>query len=174
MHFEYRLDWCRDGAVRDPVRSYYAQVRSLLRERPELRVYLKRCKQCRIFFFTDPRNAGRDDLRCGFGCREAHRRCSSHRRSADFYHEHPEKKRHQNRKRYLHSAGSQQPAVMEPERETPTPLVRHVRVLVSLVERRQVGLDELLELLAKKERQHRMARRPRGPYVVGRIEGRGS
>lgn len=160
--------------MRDPVLLYYAQVRSLLRERAELRLYLKRCKHCRIFFFTDPRNARRDDLRCGFGCREAHRRRSSHRRSADFYHEHPEKKRHQNRKRYLHSAGSNQLAVMVPESEPPPPVVRHVRVIVSLIERRQVGLDEILELLAKKGRQHRMVRRWDGAYGGRRIEGRGS
>lgn len=160
--------------MRDPVLSYYAQVRSLLRDRPELRLYLKRCKHCRIFFFTDPRNAARDDLRCGFGCREAHRRRSGARRSAAFYREHPEKKRHQNRKRYLHSAGSHQPALMGSERETPPPIVRHVRVIVSLIERRPVGLDEILELLAKKGRQHRMVRRWGGAYDGRRIEGRGS
>jgi hypothetical protein len=174
VHFEYRPDWYRDEAVRDPVRSYYVQVRSLLRERPELRLYLKRCKHCRIFFFTDPRNAARDDLRCGFGCREAHRRRSGTRRSAAFYRSHPEKKQHQNRKRYLHSAGSHQPAVMVPEIEPPPPVVHHVRVIVSLIERRQVGLDEILELLAKKGRQHRIAWRRRGPYDGRRIEGRGS
>jgi hypothetical protein len=149
-------------------------VRSLLHERPELRACLKRCKHCRIFFFTDPRNARREDLRCGFGCREAHRRRESHRRSALFYHEHPEKKRHQNRKRHLHSACAHQPAVMEPVRETPPPIVRHARVIVSLVERRQVGLDEVLELLAEKGRQHRMVRRWGGAYGGRRIEGRGS
>ncbi len=161
-------------AVRHRVGSYYAQIRSLLRERPDLRRYLKRCKHCRIFFFTDPRNAGRDDLRCGFGCREAHRRRDSHRRSAAFYTLHPEKKRHQNRKRYLDSARAHQPAVMERGIETPPPIVRHVRVIVSLIESRAVGLDEILELLAKKGRQHRMVRRRRRPYVGRRIEGRGS
>ncbi len=149
-------------------------MRLLLRERPDLRACLKRCRHCRIFFFTDPRNAGRDDLRCGFGCREAHRRRDSHRRSADFYNSHPEKKRHQNRKRYLDSARAHQPAVMEPERATPPPIVRHVRVVVSLVERRAVGLDEILELLAKKGRQHRMVWRRNGPYGGRRIAGRGS
>jgi hypothetical protein len=178
MRFEYRLDWYRDRALRDPVLSYYALVRSLLRERPELRLYLKRCKRCRIFFFTDPRNACRDDLRCGFGCRQAHRRRSSHRRSADFYREHPEKKRHQNRKRYLQSANSPQPtvqpSVMPPESEPPPPIVRHVRVIVSLIERRQVALDEIVDLLAKKGRQHSIARRRCGPYGGQRIKGRGS
>ena len=160
--------------MRERVGSYYAQIRSLLRERPELRPYLKRCKACRIFFFTDPRNAARDDLRCGFGCRAAHRRRDSQRRSAAFYREHPEKKRHQNRKRYLHSARSHPSLVMDSGSEAPSPIVRHVRVIVSLIERRPVGLDEILDLLAKKGRQHRMVWRCPAPYDGRRVEGKGS
>lgn len=160
--------------MRDLVGSYYAQIRSLLRERPELRPCLKRCRHCRIFFFTHPRNASRDDLHCGFGCREAHRRHDSHRRSAAFYREDPDKKRHQNRKRYLFTAPTSPDRGTEPQDACPTAIVRHVCVIVSLVERREVGLDEILELLAKKERQHRMAWQRNGAYGRGQIEGRGS
>jgi hypothetical protein len=32
------------------------------------------CKHCGIRFFTHPRNAGREDLSCPFGCREHHHR----------------------------------------------------------------------------------------------------
>ena len=60
-------------------------LRSILRAKPHLRKCLVRCRQCRIFFFTDPRNAGRCDLRCPFGCREAHRRKESNRRSSAYY-----------------------------------------------------------------------------------------
>ncbi len=160
--------------MRHRVGSYYAQIRSLLRERPDLRRCLKRCRHCRIFFFTDARNAGRDDLRCGFGCREAHRRRSSARRSASFYRKHPDEKRRQNRNRYLRTAQASQSGAAQPEGASPAPILRHVRVIVSLVERRAVGLDEILELLAKKGRQPRMVRRRHGPYVGRRIEGRGS
>ena len=160
--------------MRERVGSYYAQIRSLLRERPDLRRCLKRCKHCRIFFFTDPRNAARYDLRCGFGCREAHRRRDSQRRSAAFYREHPDKKRHQNRKRYLHFARSHPSLVMGSASEAPSPIVRHVRVIVSLIERRPVGLDEILNLLAKKGRQHRMVWRRHAPYDGRRVEGKGS
>jgi hypothetical protein len=158
--------------VRDRVRSYYAQVRWLLRERPDLRPCLKRCRHCRIFFFTDPRNAGRDDLRCGFGCREAHRLRRDARRCAAYYRENPDKKRRQNRKRYLHS--SRMCHKIDTPPRSPAPILRHVRVIVSLIERRQVGLDEIVRLLSKKGRQHRMAWRRRGPYGGRRIEGRGS
>jgi len=160
--------------VRDLVGSYYAQIRSLLRERPDLRPCLKRCRHCRIFFFTDPRNAGRDDLRCGFGCRETHRRQRDNRRIAAYYRENPDKKRRQNRKRYLHSAQMRRDGDAQPRGEPPAPILEHVRMVVSLTERRQVGLDEIVELLAKKGRQHRMAWRRRRAYGRGRIEGRGS
>ena len=160
--------------VRDLVRSYYAQIRSLLRERPDLRPYLKRCRHCRILFFTDPRNASRSDLYCGFGCREAHHRQSSTRRSAAFYREHPDKKRHQNRKRYLRTASPRLDGCANAKSEPPAPIIRHVRVIVSLIEGRPVTLDEIVEMLAKKGRQHRMARKRRSAYVARRIEGLGS
>jgi hypothetical protein len=153
---------------------YYAQIRSLLRERPDLRPCLKRCRHCRIFFFTHPRNAGRDDLRCGFGCRETHRRQRDNRRIADYYRENPDKKRRQNRKRYLHTARICRKIDAPPRSEPPVPIIEHVRMVVSLIERRWVGLEEIRELLAKKGRQHRMAWRRRGAYGRGRIEGRGS
>lgn len=153
---------------------YYAQIRSLLRERPDLRPYLKRCRHCGILFFTDPRNAAREDLRCGFGCREAHRRACSAQRTAEFYREFPEKKRCQNRKRYLRSLPPRQDGAAEPRGACPAPIVRHVRVIVSMIEGRQVGVAEIIALLSKKGRQHRMARRRRGAYGRRRIEGRGS
>jgi hypothetical protein len=156
------------------VHSYYAQIRSLLRDRPDLRPSLKRCRHCRIFFFTDPRNAGREDLRCGFGCRQAHRRACSTRRSVGFYREHPDKKRHQNRKRYLLTAPPCRDGGAEPKEERPAPMVCHVRVIVSLIEGRRVGLHEIVEMLAKKGRQHRMVRARRPAYDVRRIRDRGS
>lgn len=44
-----------------------------------------RCRHCRIFFLAHPRNAGRKDLGCPFGCREAHRKQESNQRSAAYY-----------------------------------------------------------------------------------------
>jgi len=160
--------------VRDLVRSYYAQMRSLLRERSDLRPYLKRCRHCRIFFFTHPRNAGRADLCCGFGCRAAHRRQRDIRRTAAYYREHPEKKRRQNRKRYLLAARAERKSGPLPPCETAAPIVHHVRLIVSLIERRRVGLDEIMRMLAQKERQHRMGRGPERSYGLRRIGGRGS
>jgi hypothetical protein len=160
--------------VRDLVRSYYAQIRSLLRARSDLRPYLKRCRHCRIFFFTHPRNASRADLCCGFGCRAAHRRRRDTRRSVAYYREHPEKKRRQNRKRYLLVERAEHKRGPLPQGDTASSIVRHVRLIVSLIERRPVGLDEILRMLAQKERQHRMGREREPLYGTRRIDGRGS
>ena len=160
--------------MRDLVRSYYAQIRSLLRERPDLRPCLKRCRHCRILFFTHPRNASRTDLCCGFGCRAAHRRQSDIRRSVAYYREHPEKKRRQNRRRYLLAARPEREGGPQPPGETAVPIVQHVRLIVSLIERRAVGLDEIVRMLAKKGRQHRMGGRREASYGLRRIDGRGS
>jgi len=67
------------------VLQYYYILRSVLRANPHLKECLTKCKHCRIFFLTHPRNAGRDDLRCPFGCRDAHRKESSNKRSAEWY-----------------------------------------------------------------------------------------
>jgi hypothetical protein len=40
---------------------------------------------CGIRFLTHPRNAGRQNLRCPFGCRQQHRRQRSNQRSTAYY-----------------------------------------------------------------------------------------
>ena len=60
-------------------------LRSVLIAKPHRRKCLSRCRHCGIFFLTHPRNAGRKDLRCPFGCRRAHRRQESIRRSTEYY-----------------------------------------------------------------------------------------
>jgi len=44
-----------------------------------------RCGHCGIRFFTHPRNSGRLDLRCEFGCRQHHRRQQANARSRKYY-----------------------------------------------------------------------------------------
>jgi hypothetical protein len=46
---------------------------------------LKQCAHCGIEFLTDPRNVGRTDLRCPFGCRLHHGRLCSIERSTAYY-----------------------------------------------------------------------------------------
>jgi hypothetical protein len=66
------------------VLEYYFALRSLLRDKPELRRLLTRCRHCGIFFFAHPCNVGREGVGCPFGCAGLHRRRGSDKRSAAY------------------------------------------------------------------------------------------
>ncbi len=82
--FRFEPDWYRQEDVRPIVERYYFGIRCILKAKPALRKYLKRCVYCNILFFTDPRNAGRDDVGCPFGCRSAHGKKKAAERDATF------------------------------------------------------------------------------------------
>jgi hypothetical protein len=159
------------------VLEYYALLRSFLGTKPHLRRCLKRCRHCRIFFLTDPRNAGRKDMRevgrkdlgCPFGCREAHRKEQSTQRSVQFYREHQDRKQRQNSKRRKVGGREKEEPAPSPEAVPgpwPEPLVEYVRVVVSLIEGREVRREEILEMLAKVLRQQGMGRRRKIDHAV--------
>ena len=58
---------------------------SVLQSHPELRDCVASCAHCGIRFLTHPRNTGRRNLRCPFGCRGHHRRQCSCQRSTAYY-----------------------------------------------------------------------------------------
>ena len=64
---------------------YQTALDSVLESHPELRACEAHCAHCGIRFLTHPRNAGRIDLRCPFGCRDGHRRRRSCQRSVAYY-----------------------------------------------------------------------------------------
>ncbi len=74
-----------------------------------------RCCHCGIRFFTHPRNAGRRNLRCPFGCRQHHRRQRANARSRKYYRtgSGKKKKKHLNGKRSRFSSNA--------SRNVPTP-----------------------------------------------------
>jgi hypothetical protein len=134
----------------------------MVRSRPELHGCLTRCRHCGIFFFTHPRNARRRDLGCPFGCRQAHRKRQSSRRSTAYYQDEngKEKKRQQNAKRRKTKvpAPAPTPPVSEEPLPWPRPIVEYVRMATSLIEGWQVTLADVLEMLTRVMRQHRMVR----------------
>lgn len=141
--------------------GYYVVLRSILRSHPELRRCRTRCRHCGIFFLTHPRNAGRRDLGCPFGCREAHRRRQSSRRSTAYYQDEQgkEKKRQQNAKRRPASFPTASPtSPLEAPLPWPRPIVEYVRLATSLIEGRAITLAEVVEMLRRVLRQHRMVR----------------
>jgi len=156
--------------------EYYWLLRSVLRTKVHLRRCLCRCRHCRIFFITDPRNAGRKDLGCPFGCQEAHRKRQSTRRSVEYYRDPlgKIKKGIQNNKRQRVERQSSV-AKERPDEKTPPlvewkePIVEHVRMVSSLIEGRRVSRDEILEMLSAFLRQHSMVRRSKINHIVWQL-----
>lgn len=158
------------------VEEFYVLVRSTLRAKPHLRKCLRRCRHCRIFFLTHPRNAGRRDLGCPFGCKQAHRRRESIRRSTAYYQDQQgrEYKRRQNQRQrgQVQIEDDQKPPPCAPA-DSACPaevvqalpaakdleLVQQVRVVVSLIEERPVSLAEIWQMLLRGLRQRSMSRR---------------
>ena len=166
--FHFRPDWYHQGKACALVKQYYVVLRSVLRSRSDLRGCLSRCRHCRIFFLTHPRNAGRSDLRCPFGCREAHRKQRSTERSVAYYTtaEGKAKKQMQNGKRVR---GGLRAAAHPPLTGTPAfpaGMVGYVAMVASLIEGRRVSQEEIRRMLARAMRQHSIARRRRMDYVV--------
>ena len=157
------------------VLEYYVLLRSVLHAKPHLRACLTRCRHCRIFFLTHPRNAGRQDLRCPFGCREAHRKEASAQRSAAFYSDAAGKQR----KSKLNQRRPRKYCAPEPPSDQPRPrklkrrgpqwnplMIEHVRMVSSLIEGRRISRQTVLRMLARKLRQHSICRRRRIDQTV--------
>jgi len=139
------------------VLAYYVVLRSVLRIKPWLRKCLARCRHCGIFFLADPRNAGRRDLGCPFGCSRGHRRKQSTKRSVAYYQE-PEGKV---KKQALNARRGKTPRAPAPPSPVPPelrPFLQYLCVMLGLVEGRTVKLWELIAMLERTVRQHRMVR----------------
>jgi hypothetical protein len=156
------------------VLQYYVVLQSILRTQPKLRRCLTRCRHCRIFFLTHPCNAGRKDLRCPFGCKDAHSKRHSTQRSVEYYktEEGKFKKKIQNGKR-----GKAKADLIDRKEEASRNMVAgkpdfdarmagYLRMVVSLIEGRRVRAEEILEMLARVMRQRSMVRSRRIDYVL--------
>lgn len=168
------------------VSEYYVLLRSTLRTKPHLRKCLCRCRHCRIFFLTHPRNAGRRDLGCPFGCKQEHRRRESIRRSTEYYRgeQGREYKRRQNQRQRgqveVVDPTPPKSSPLTPPPKSPCPaevaevlpaakdpeVVDYVRVVVSLIEHRPVSLEEIWEMLLRVVRQRSMGRRRKIDHAV--------
>jgi hypothetical protein len=157
------------------VKQYYVVLRSVLRSQSRLRRCLTRCRRCRIFFLTHPRNAGRSDLRCPFGCRQAHRKQRSTERSVAYYTtaEGKAKKKMQNGKRIQGKTRAETNPPVTEAVEFDTRIVGYVAMVASLIEGGRVSEAEILQRLVRAMRQHSMARRRRMDYVVAQLQKHG-
>ena len=168
--FRFEPDWYRVEEASGLVLRYYQLLRSVLKEKPHLRKCLTRCRHCRIFFFTDPRNASRTDLGCPFGCRQAHRRKSSTKRSTEYY-QTPEGK---DKKHELNARRNAPPvSVSSPDEKTirsfeysiDTTSISHIRLTTSLIEGRPVDLKEVIRMIDDMLRQLSMYKGEKLPYL---------
>ena len=171
----FRPDWYRGAGVADLVKEYYWVLRRALRAQPHLRPCLTRCRHCGIYFLTHPRNAGRRDLRCPFGCREAYRKRESTKRSVAYYRGEQGRKyrREQNGNRQWTGRAPVPDTPPEPKPEPPTrvcdpdaspgpwptPMLVYLRRVIGLIEGRRVSRRQVLAMLARVLRQHTMSRR---------------
>jgi len=150
------------------VLSYYVVLRSVLRVKPRLRKCLARCRHCGIFFLADPRNAGRRDLGCPFGCGRAHRQRQSTQRSVAYYREAEGRMK----KQALNARRRKSPAPSTPPSPVPPglrPFLDYLCVVLGLIEERPIRLWELIEMLERTARQHRMVRTRRIDQTVARL-----
>ena len=126
-----------------------------------MRKCLKRCRHCRIFFLTHPRNAVRNDLRCPFGCRQAHLKESAKARSDEYYRsrEGKIKKKELNARRTQGDTSQKLPKESKtlPPKALETPLdsqiIIHIQTVTSLIEERVVPLNDILCMINRILRQ---------------------
>ncbi len=141
------------------VAQYYWAVRSVLMDKPQLRKCLTRCKHCQIRFFTHPRNAGRHDLGCPFGCRQAHRKQSAKQRSLEFYRSDAGKikKKYLNERRsqrhHLAESSSTEKRFDNSEDHVAAEIVRHLQMVISFIEACRVAWQQIHELVTEMLRQ---------------------
>ena len=102
-------------------------------------------------------------MRCPFGCREAHRKQESTRRSVAYYRD-PDVKKvkkiplNQRRNRQRATARTATAAPKASSAKENWLIVDHVRMVVSLIEGRPISRRQVLAMVAKVLRQHTMCR----------------
>lgn len=158
------------------VAQYYWVIRAVVKQKPHLRESLTRCRHCRILFLTHPRNAGRRDLRCPFGCREAHRRYQSTKRSTEYYRtkEGKDKKSDLNARRCAKDHRCKHAKEAEKEKnhckdlQAPLdePTLSYLQTVTSLIEARTVCRKEIIKLVNTILRQHRIDQSLKLLYTV--------
>jgi hypothetical protein len=171
-YYRFEPSWRCSKEVRDLMLQYYFVLRSVLRANPCLRRCLARCRHCGIFFLAHPRNAGRKDLGCPFGCKDAHRKRGSSKRSIEYYRtpEGKSKKKRLNRKRS--GAETKAEKDLAQQRRISEAMLCYLRIAISLIEGRRVSAEEILAMLARTVRQHSIVRRRKIDYILRHLNKR--
>ena len=121
--FSFREDWHQDDRAGPLGRQYQLRLDAVLRDRPDLENCAVQCCHCGIRFFTHPRNAGRQNLRCPFGCRSTHCRQQATERSKRHYQTDKgrrNKKRLNGKRSQAHNDSKNAPPLVAPPKEDST------------------------------------------------------
>ncbi len=144
-----------------------------------MRKYVSRCRHCGIFFFTDPRNECRKDLRCIFGCAKQHRKNESTRRSIEYYRNNKDKKKAQNRKRTDKNLPDpcSPAAIIEKtyqigQDKVYVETINYLSEIASLIEGEKINSSIILGVLRKKVRQHSMVKMKKADYIVNYLNNK--
>jgi len=78
--FSDQVDWHQDSRVSPLVWQYQTTLDSLLESDDKRKRCINHCLDCGIRFLAASQNAGREDLRCPFGCAKRHRTRQSNER----------------------------------------------------------------------------------------------
>ncbi|MCP4911498.1 MAG: hypothetical protein GY909_00145 [Oligoflexia bacterium] len=141
-----------------------------------MRKYLSRCRHCRIYFLTDPRNIGRNDLGCPFGCIKADRKERSKSRSTEYYRSDWGRKKKkllndrrgknkQSNESLKEQSGKEEGCYESGEMVVDSETVNYLQGVVSLIEGFRVTEEEILTMLKAKMRQHSMDKGKRIDYI---------
>ena len=152
--------------MRADILEYYRVIRKVLHKDTGRRLVLSRCRHCGILFLTHPRNAGRHDLRCPFGCRQTHCRQSSIKRSIQYYQTShgKQKKQLQNSRRTEKVRSEENAQEAEDNLALDEAGLTYLLMVISIIEHRRVSKQELEWLLREKMRQHSIGKQPRVGY----------
>lgn len=139
----------------------------MLKEHPCLRPFLRRCRHCRILFFTDPRNKNRDDLGCPFGCSKTHRKTMSSQRSLEYYQSDEGKfkkkllnGRYRGRTESTGETKDSAPCAVDLDK----PMLSYLQLVTSIIEGRPVGLGEIVLMVKDILRQHSIGSKAKFVY----------
>lgn len=132
-------------------------LRRILGDERELRKQVVCCRYCGIYFITAESNAGRKDLGCPFGCREAHRKERSDSRSKAYYGtpEGKAKKREHNARRSTRrgEGAVDQPLGDRRNESYYSVLVFYLQYIIKVLEKREVRREWIAGLIKKVRQQ---------------------
>jgi hypothetical protein len=136
---------------------------------------LVNCKHCGIEFITSPRNMGRADIGCLFGCRESHRKQQSAQRVKAYYGTAigRRKKSTANRSCYLkHKSGIPLPKKELEDEDQISNLPdlslsvwHYIRFTISITDGINVSLQTAKRIVTERFRQHSIALGSRSSYL---------